>query len=120
MQSINWNAIRTWLLASGVFAFVVPPVVNFVLTLLGCTGDNPATPDVTEVAACSGGSLIAIPEWLQMTVGTIVFGALGLLKAFTGTGTVKQNLLNQQAPIVKKPEEAKAGVVTPAQVESPK
>lgn len=116
---MNWNAIRTLILSSGILTLVVPHLINWAMTLFGCTGDNPATPDVVEVAACTGGGIVAIPLWLQATVGAIVLGILGAVKAWTGTGTLAQNLFHNTVPVVKTKAEAKPGVVTEAQVAEP-
>lgn len=115
---MNWNAVKTYILGSGVLLLVVPYLVNWTMALFGCTGDNPATPDVIEVAACTGGGLISIPLALQALAGSLMAAALIAIKALTGGGTIKQNLLNADAPIVK-PSEAKPGVVTEAQVAAP-
>jgi hypothetical protein len=116
---MNWNAIKTYILGSGIILLALPYVINWLMSVFGCTGDNPATPDVVEVAACTGGGVVAIPLWLQATAGGLMALALGAIKAFAGGGTVKQNLFNPDVPVVK-PQEAKPGVVTPAQVEAPK
>lgn len=116
---MNWNAIRTFILGSGIVAVVLPWVVNFIMSFLGCSGDNPATPDVVEVAACTGGTLIAIPLWLQATVGGLVMLALGGIKALLGSGTIKQNLFAPAVPVVATKSEASVGVVTAAQVAEP-
>lgn len=115
---MNWNAIRTFLLGSGIITMVVPYLVSATTTFLGCSGDNPLTPEL-ELTICTGGALVAIPLWLQATVAAVVLSALGLIKAFTGTGSVKQNLLNNVAPIVMTRAEEKVGVVSEAQVAAP-
>lgn len=116
---MNWNAIKTYILGSGAIALVLPYLINWALNLFGCTGDNPATPDVVEVAACTGGGLISIPVALQALIGSLMAAALIAIKAFFGGGTIKQNLFNPDVPVVK-PIEAKPGVVTEAQVAAPK
>lgn len=115
---MNWNAIKTIILGSGVLTVVMPYVVNFILSFFGCTGDNPATPDV-ELTNCVGNTLFTIPLWAQAFVAGIVLAALTAIKAFTGTGSVTQNLFYKQAPVVKNAIEAKPGVVTEAQVAAP-
>ncbi|WP_119270841.1 hypothetical protein [Taklimakanibacter deserti] len=116
---MNWNAIKTYILGSGVLVLVVPYIINWLMTLLGCTGDNPATPDVVEVAACTGGGVVSIPLALQALAGSLMAAALLAIKAFAGTGTVKQNLFNPDVPVVATKAEAKPGVVTEAQVAEP-
>lgn len=110
------NSLKTLLLGSGVLLIVGPPVLNWFLTFFGCSGDDPATKDIIEVAMCSGGDLISIPVWLQKTVGGGVAMGVLALTAFFKSGTVVQNLFNKSAPVVKNEAEAKPGVVTEAQV----
>ena len=101
---MNANTIRTVL---GFFAMIIAPLVS----LLGCTLDS-----TTGVANCSSSWIP--PQYLPVLVpaiGVIVYA----LKAFAGTGTVTQNLFRPEVPVVP-PEKAKPGVVTEAQVESPK
>ena len=112
---MNWNAIRTFVLGSGILTVVLPQVINVVTTLLNCTGDNPATPEL-ELAVCTGGGLLAIPTWLQATVATVVLAALGLLKT-RGTGTIMQKLFAKTVPVVPAAV-AGPGVVTEEQVQS--
>lgn len=113
---MNVNAIKTLLLGSGFITLVGPYVLNLLLKLFGCAGDDPLTTAV-EVAVCSGGSLFAIPAGLQAIVGGIVItGALALTALFK-TGTFKQNLFNKSVPVVV-PLEQKPGVVTEAQVKT--
>ena len=83
---MNWNAIRTYILGSGILMVVVPYAINFFTNAIGCMGDNPAT-EVLELTVCTGGSLLAIPGWMQTTVAVVVLSALGAVKLFTGTGS---------------------------------
>lgn len=114
---MNWNSIRTFILGSGILVVVMPVIVNWVTALLGCIGDNPAT-EAIELTVCTGGSLLTIPGWLQAGVATLVLAALGVIKAVSGSGTVKQNLFAPAVPVVPAAE-AKPGVVTAAQVAVP-
>ena len=113
---MNWNAIRTYILGSGILMVVVPYAINFFTNAIGCMGDNPAT-EVLELTVCTGGSLLAIPGWMQTTVAVVVLSALGAVKLFTGTGSMKQNLLAPVAPVVPDAD-SKPGVVTQTQVSS--
>lgn len=111
------NSLKTALLGSAVLALVGPPVLNFALNFFGCSGDDPLTKDIIEVAACTGGDLISIPVWLQKAVGgTVAMGVLFLTAFFKG-GTVKENLLNKSVPVVPAGDN-KPGVVTEAAVKS--
>lgn len=111
---MNWNAIKTFLLGSGLLAIVGPKLINMATSLAGCTGDDPATPAV-EIAKCTGGTLLTIPEPLQAIVGGVV---IALALAGTGwlkKGTVMQNLFGQSVPVVPW-QDAKPGTVTIDQV----
>ena len=113
------NSLKTALLGSAVLTIIGPPVLNWALTFFGCSGDDPLTKDIVEVAACSGGSLISIPYWLQKTVGGVVAAVVLILTGYFKGGTLKQNLLNKSVPQVPAAE-AKPGVVTATQVASEK
>lgn len=115
---MNWNAIRTFILGSGILTVALPHLISWMTTLLGCSGDNPLTPDL-ELTVCTGGALIQIPLWLQATIATIVLSALGLIKGVMGSGTFMQNLFSKSVPVVPAVD-AKPGVVTATQVASDK
>lgn len=88
-------------------AMIIVPLIS----LLGCSFD-----EVTGVANCAGSWIP--PQWAAIItplIGVVVYA----IKAFAGGGTVKQNLFNKEVPVVA-PEQAKPGVVTPAQVQAPK
>ncbi len=83
-------------------------------------------PALTAFFGCSttaDGSFDCSATWLPPSYG--IYAGIGLTvlsfiaKSFSGGGTIKQNLMNPKAVIVPQ-SEAKKGVVTLAQVESPK
>lgn len=100
---MNMNFFSNVLLA---LAALIPALTTF----FGCS--------TTETGAfdCSA-------SWLPASYG--IYAGIGLTvlsfiaKSFSGGGTVKQNLMNPKAVIVPE-SEARKGVVTLAQVESPK
>lgn len=100
---MNTNAVRTWLAGSGVLVLLGPFVVNGLMMLFGCSGDNPVTPEV-EVAVCTGGALFQIPAGLQAAVGGIAIGAALWLKARWGKQgeavTAGQKLFAPDVPVV--------------------
>jgi hypothetical protein len=119
------NAIKTAILASGLLATLGPYLLNGFMKLFGCEGDNPVTPDVIEVARCTGGGLFTIPETFQVVAGGLVAAAALALTAWFKTGSVMQNLFNKSVPVVTEKVAAEmsatkptgaAGVVTEAQV----
>lgn len=112
---MNLNAIKTLILGSGLVTLIGPWLINFFVTLIGCTGDDPVTAAI-EVAQCSGGDLFTIPVTLQKIVGGIVITLALALTAFFKGGTIKQNLLNKSAVVVKNDEPTGPGVVTEQQV----
>lgn len=115
---MNVNAIKTYLLGSGLLALVGPYVVNLAMKLFGCTGDDPLTAAV-EVAQCTGGDLFTIPAGLQTFIGgAVIAGALWLTGWFK-TGTVKENFLAPSVPQVPAAD-ARPGVVTATQVAATK
>ena len=114
---MNVNAIKTVLLGSGFLTLVGPYVLNLLLKLFGCSGDDPLTAAV-EVATCSGGNLFAIPAGLQAIVGGIVITGALALTAFFKSGTIKQNLLNESVPVRKIDEVPTTGTVSAAQVKT--
>lgn len=113
---MNWNAIKTIILGSGLLTMAGPAIINAVLKAAGCTGDDPLTAAV-EVSLCTGGSLIAIPAGLQTIVGGLVITAAIAGTAWFKGGTWKQNLFYKSVPQVNY-FEAKPGVVTEEQVNS--
>ena len=115
---MNWNAIRTYLAGSGILILLGPYAINLVLTMFGCSGDLPNTPEV-EVAQCTGGELFSIPAGFQAILGGVIFSVVFWLKARLGTGTAAQNLTLPAAPIVPK-KDAAVGVVTMEQVNTVK
>ena len=114
---MNLNAVKTFVLGSGLLAIVGPYVLNLLMKLGGCIGDDPLTTQV-EVAMCTGGNLFTIPAGLQTIIGGIVIAGALALTAFFKSGTVKQNLLSPSVPVVPSID-AKEGVVTASQVASP-
>lgn len=112
---MNLNALKTLILGSGLLAIVGPWIINFLMGVFGCVGDDPLTAAV-EVAMCSGGDLFTIPVGLQKIIGGIVITLALMLTGFFKGGTLKQNLLNPSVPVAKPGEAAPPGVVTPAQV----
>lgn len=113
---MNWNAIKTLIMGSGLLAIVGPKIINMVTSLAGCTGDDPATLAV-EIAKCTGGTLFTIPEPLQAIVGGIVIAIALVGTAWFKKGTVMQNLFGQSVPVVPW-QEAKPGTVTIDQVQT--
>lgn len=105
MTSIwNSNFFRTIL---GILAMLIIPALSF----LGCT----QLPGTTTVD-CSASWID--PKWasaVSFVLGIIVYG----IKMFAGTGTVAENMTAPVVPVVP-PEQAKPGVVTPAQVKTGK
>lgn len=114
---MNWNAIR-YTIVTPLIAILLPLAATWVMSFFGCSGDNPATPDVVEVTSCTGGSLVSIPVLFQVVVGGIVATVLAAIKGFTGTGTVAQNILSPSVPVVSEAA-AGPGTVTVAQVNAP-
>jgi hypothetical protein len=115
---MNTNAFKTLIQGSGLLIIVGPYLLNFVLGMFGCTGDNPLTSAV-EVAVCTGGSLFTIPAGLQTLVGGLVIAGALALTAFFKSGTIKQNLINPSVPVVPANDPTSGpGNVTPAQVAS--
>lgn len=115
---MNLNGIKTAILGSGLLAMVGPYLLSLALSVFGCTGDDPATKDIIEVAVCTGGSLFTIPAGLQALIGGLVIAGALALTGFFKTGSFMQNLFAPSVPVVPK-EQAKVGVVTMEQVEEP-
>ena len=109
------NSLKTLLVGSGVIVFVVPYFINLVMGLFGCSGDDPLTKDIVEVAACTGGDLFTIPVALQKFTGGLMASGILILTGFFKAGTFKQNFFNKSVPVVPAPE-AKEGTVSPAMV----
>jgi len=109
---MNWNAIRTFLAGTGILTILGPYVLDFIVKLFGCSGL-----EATATAVCTGGSVLAIPVWLQAMVGGLILVVVTFAKGAFGTGTVAQNLFAPQAPVVPF-EKSGPGTVTPAQVEA--
>lgn len=112
---MNWNAIKTMIMGSGLLAIIGPKVINMITTVAGCSGDDPMTKDVIEVARCTGGTLINIPEPLQAIVGGIVLSVALAGTAWFKGGTIMQNLFGKSVTVVPNGE-GKPNVVTEAQV----
>lgn len=107
---MNWNAIRTFLAGTGILTILGPYIIDFIMNLLGCSGDTAAT------AVCTGGTLVAIPAWLQALVGGLILAIVTAMKGFLGTGTFTQNLFAPQVPVVPALK-AGPGTVTQGQVD---
>jgi len=114
---MNLNTIKTLLLGSGFLTLVGPWVLNLLMKLFGCVGDDPLTPAV-EVAMCTGGDLFTIPVGLQAIIGGIVITGALALTAFFKSGTIKQNLFNRSVPMISSGERNVVGVVTASDVNS--
>jgi len=113
---MNLNALKTLVLGSGLLAVVGPYVLNLLMKLVGCVGDDPLTAAV-EVAMCTGGDLFTIPAGLQTFIGGLVITGALALTGFFKSGTFKQNLFNPSVPVVAASDPTSGpGNVTPAQV----
>ena len=102
---MSTNFLRTIL---GVLAMLIVPALSF----FGCTTD----PVTGAIKTCTVPWLE--PQWsapITFILGIIVYS----IKAFSGAGTVKENLVNPAVPVVASAD-AKPGVVTPAQVKAAK
>ena len=115
---MNLNAFKTLFLGSGLLAIAGPYLLNLLMNLFGCVGDDPLTAAV-EVAQCTGGDLFTIPVGLQKVIGGIVIAGALALSGFFKTGTFMQNLFAPSVPVVPAAD-AKPGVVTIGQVNSTK
>lgn len=102
---MNSNFLRTILdwLTGGTLASIFT-------NLLGCSGDSLST------AACTAAF---IPVKYQAAAGFVFILASFLIKMLAGSGTVTQNIAAPSVPVVPI-EKATVGVVTAAQVASPK
>lgn len=115
---MNINAFKNLLLGSGLLAIAGPYLLNLLMAMFGCVGDDPLTAAI-EVAQCTGGDLFTIPVGLQKLIGGLVIAGALALPGFFKTGTFMQNLFSPSVPMVPDAD-AKPGVVTAKQVSSEK
>lgn len=109
---MNLNLFRTIfgvLTGSGLLLLVVK--------LLGCEIDDPATAAI-EATTCEGSTILSSISPFATALGTFVLLAIGGVAKMFKSGTVVQNLTAPSVPVVASAD-AKVGVVTPAQVNTP-
>lgn len=89
-------------------------VAGILASVAKCTGDDPLTP-IVEAAKC--GATWIPPQYLVYV--TIIYGATEIILKATKPGGVISSWFGKSVLVVP-PEEAKPGVVTPAQVAATK
>lgn len=101
-----WRTILGSLAGGGVLVLIAK--------LAGCEIDDPTTAAI-EATTCERSTILASISPFATAIGTFVLLAVGGLLKTMKSGTVVENLTAPSVPVVPK-EDARVGVVTPAQV----